>query len=175
MKEYSLEKSWQVLDRTPAVLRSLLLGLDDAWTMHNEGPDTFSPFDVVGHLVHSEKTNWPDRVRMIQEHGTATTFAPFDRFAMYKDSIGKSLDQLLNEFETLRKANMQWVRSLKLSDQDLDKKGTHPQFGEVNLRQLLSAMVVHDLSHIGQVVRVMSKQYKEEVGPWAEFFRLLKS
>lgn len=175
MKEYSLEKSWQILDRTPAVLRSLLTGLHDDWTKHNEGAETFSPYDVVGHLIHSEKTNWPDRVKMIQEQGTATTFEPFDRFAMYKDSIGKSLDQLLNEFESLRKANMQWVKSLNLADKDLDKKGTHPQFGEVTLRQLLSAMVVHDLSHISQVLRVMSKQYKEEVGPWAEFFRLLKS
>lgn len=175
MKEYSLERSWQVLDRTPAVLRSLLSGLDDHWTTNNEGPDTFSPYDVIGHLIHSEKTNWPDRVKMIREQGTATTFTPFDRFAMYTDSIGKSLDQLLNEFESLRKANMQWVRSLNLTEQDLDKKGMHPQFGEVTLRQLLSAMVVHDLSHIGQVVRVMAKQYKEEVGPWVEFFRLLKA
>lgn len=175
MKEYSLEKSWQVLDRTPAVLRSLLSGIDDEWTMNNEGPDTFSPYDVVGHLIHSEKTNWPDRVRMIREQGTTTTFNPFDRFAMYNDSKGKSLDQLLNDFETLRKANMQWVKSLNLTGQDLVKKGTHPQFGEVTLKQLLSAMVVHDLSHISQVVRVMVRQYKEEVGPWAEFFRLLKS
>lgn len=175
MKEYSLEKSWQVLDRTPAVLRSLLSGLDDEWTKNNEGPDTFSPYDVVGHLVHSEKTNWPGRVKMIREKGASAIFDPFDRFAMYKDSIGKSLDQLLDEFEALRKANMQWVKSLQLTNQDLDKKGTHPQLGEVTLRQLLSAMAVHDLGHIGQAVRVMSKQYKEEVGPWAEFFRLLKS
>ncbi|MEO5582407.1 MAG: DinB family protein [Saprospiraceae bacterium] len=173
MLKFNPDESYSILDRTPSVLSALLAGLDEKWIINNEGPETFSPFDVVGHLIHGEKTDWADRVRMILEHGASKTFIPYDRFAMYKESEGKNLWQLLNEFETLRKSNMEWMRSLKLTETDLDKKGIHPKFGEVTLRQLISAWVVHDLGHIFQITRVMSKQYKEEVGPWIEFLRVL--
>jgi hypothetical protein len=151
----------------------MLAGLPDEWIINNEGPDTFSPYDVVGHLIHGEKTDWRPRVVMILEHGLSKTFIPYDRFAQYELSKGKTLTELLDEFEQLRKENMQWFRSLQLSEADLDKKGNHPVLGVVTLRQLLSAWVVHDLTHIAQVGRVMAKQYKEEIGPWTEFFRVL--
>ena len=173
--KFETEKAYPVLDRTPAVLFSLLPGLDDQWIINNEGPDTFSPFDVVGHLIHGEKTHWPNRVQLILEKGTSSSFVPYDRFAMYKESEGKSLDQLLRDVYTLLKKNMEWLRSLKLSDQDLAKKGIHPNFGEVTMSQLISAWVVHDLTHIAQITRVMGKQYKEAVGPWVAFLRVLTS
>jgi hypothetical protein len=151
----------------------MLTGLQDGWTMTNEGPDTFSPYDVIGHLIHGEKTDWRPRAEMILEHGLSKTFVPYDRFAQYELSKGKSLTQLLDEFEQLRNENMKWFGSLQLSEADLDKKGNHPVLGEVTLRQLLATWVIHDLTHIAQVGRVMAKQYKEEIGPWTEFFRVL--
>jgi DinB superfamily len=171
--KFNIIKSRKILERTPSVLRSLLENLDDEWAMNNEGPETFSPFDVIGHLIHGEKTDWRERTNMILEYGISKSFVPFDRFAQYEASKGKILEQLLNEFEILRKENMLWLRSLKLSESDLDKKGVHPVLGQVTLRQLLSTWVVHDLTHIAQITRVMAKQYKEEIGPWTEFFRIL--
>jgi len=171
--KFETEKAYPVLDRTPAILFSLLSGLDKQWIFNNEGPETFSPFDVVGHLIHGEKTDWPNRIQMILEKGTSSSFVPYDRFAMFRESEGKTLDQLLRNFEALRRRNMEWLRSLNLTEQDLAKKGIHPNFGEVTLSQLISAWVVHDLTHIAQISRVMAKQYKEEIGPWVEFFRVL--
>jgi hypothetical protein len=172
--KYSLQKSYEILERTPSVLQTLLSGLSEEWVTGNEGPETFSPYDVVGHLIHGEKTDWCDRATMILEHGVSKTFVPYDRFAQYRESEGKGLGQLLSEFETLREKNMKWFRSLNLSENDLDKKGIHPTFGEVTLRQLLATWVIHDLTHIAQITRVMAKQYKEEMGPWLEFFRIMK-
>lgn len=171
--KYSLDKSYQILERTPAVLKSLLSNLDEGWVMNNEGPDTFSPYDVIGHLIHGEKTDWTARTKMILESGNTKTFVPWDRFAQYEESKGKTLAQLLNEFENIRKENVTWMKSLNLAESDLDKKGMHPKLGEVTLRNLLSTWVVHDLTHIAQITRVMAKQYKEEMGPWPEFFRIL--
>jgi DinB superfamily len=171
--KFDLDRSYEILERTPSVLNSLLAGLSDDWTLNNEGPDTFSPYDVVGHLVHGEKTDWPDRIAMILEYGTTKEFIPYDRFAMIEESKGKTLEILLDEFKSLRNQKMQWLRSLKLTETDLDKKGIHPTFGEVTLRQLLSTWVVHDLTHIAQITRVMAKQYKEEIGPWVDFFRIM--
>jgi hypothetical protein len=171
--KYDIEKSCQILDRTPAMLKAVLSNLDDGWVMSNEGPETFSPYDVIGHLIHGEKTDWVPRTKMILEFGNTKTFVPWDRFAQYEESKGKSLEQLLDEFKTLRKDNMTWFKSLKLSEKDLDKKGMHPELGEVTLRNLLATWVVHDLTHIAQITRVMAKQYKEEMGPWPEFFRIL--
>mgnify|MGYP001297363599 CR=1 FL=1 len=171
--KYSSDKSYQILERTPAVLKTLLAGLDAQWVMNNEGSDTFSPYDVAGHLLHGEKTDWVVRIQRILEHGAVLPFEPYDRFAQYEESKGKSLSQLLDEFEQLRKANLQWLKSLNITEADLDKKGMHPSLGEVSLRNLLSTWVVHDLTHIAQITRVMAKQYKEEIGPWAEFFRIL--
>lgn len=171
--KYSLEKSYEILERTPAVFKTLLTGLNDDWITNNEGPETFSSYDVVGHLIHGEKTDWRDRATMILEHGVSKTFVPYDRFAQYKESKGKTLKQLLNEFEELRKENMKWFRSLNLSEADLDKQGMHPVLGQVTLRQLLSTWVIHDLTHIAQATRVMAKQYKGEMGPWVGFFRIM--
>jgi DinB family protein len=171
--KYSLEKSYEILERTPGVLKTLLTDLNDDWIINNEGPETFSPYDVVGHLIHGEKTDWRDRAMMILEHGASKTFVPYDRFAQYKESKGKTLKQLLNEFEELRKENMKWFRALNLSEADLDKQGMHPVLGQVTLRQLLSTWVIHDLTHIAQATRVMAKQYKSEMGPWVDFFRIM--
>lgn len=163
----------EILNRTPAVLRILLSGLHKDWILQNEGPGTFSPFDVVGHLIHGEKTDWIPRTRIILEYGTGKSFEPYDRFAQFSNSEGKSLAQLLDEFETLRMENLDWLRSQELTDEDLDKKGMHPTLGEVTLRNLLATWVVHDLTHLAQITRVMAKQYKDELGPWPEFFRIL--
>jgi hypothetical protein len=170
---FDLEKSVSILRRTPQVFKTMLVGLHDDWIRGNEGADTFSPFDIIGHLIHGEETDWPNRVKMILEFGTTQTFVPYDRFAMYELSKGKSLGQLLDEFEIIRAENVEWLLSLDLSQKDLEKKGVHPKFGEVTLQQLLSTWVVHDLTHLAQASRVMAKQYKDEIGPWTEFFRIL--
>jgi len=170
---YDFLKAIEILERTPAVLNAQLSGLSDEWIMNNEGPETFSPYDVVGHLVHGEKADWTERIKRIQEYGDIKAFDIFDRFAMYEESKGKSMQQLLEEFEKLRKNNITWFRSLQLTETDLGKPGLHPVLGNVTLGNLLSTWVVHDLTHTAQITRVMAKQYKEAVGPWAEFFRLL--
>lgn len=171
--KFDLNRSYEILERTPAVLKTLLSNLDDNWVMNNEGPETFSPFDVIGHMIYGEKTDWAARTRIILEFGLSKPFEPWDRFAQYEESGGKSLQHLLDEFDRLRKDNLTWLRSLRLTENDLDKKGMHPSLGEVTLRNLLATWVVHDLTHIAQVTRVMAKQYKEEMGPWPEFFRIL--
>jgi DinB superfamily len=171
--QFTIEKSIEILERTPAVLKTLLSGLSDEWIMNNEGPETFSPYDVIGHLIHGEKTDWGIRAKIILEFGLSKPFTPWDRFAQYEESKGKTLQQLLDEFERVRKENMLWFKSLDLTESDLAKKGMHPKLGEVTLKNLLSTWVVHDLTHIAQVTRVMAKQYKEEMGPWPEFFRIL--
>ncbi len=171
--KYTIKEAAQILERTPFVLRTLLAGLADGWTMSNEGLDTFSPYDVLGHLIHGEKTDWVTRAKIILTFGVEKPFTPWDRFAQYEESKGKTLEQLLDEFEAVRKENMQWFNGLNLSEADLDKQGMHPKLGEVTLRNLLSTWVVHDLTHIAQITRVMAKQYKEEMGLWPEFFRIL--
>lgn len=172
--QYNFKEAISILERTPATLNTLLNGLSDNWLMRNEGPETFSPYDVVGHLVHGEKADWTERIKRIQEFGNTKAFDIFDRFAMYEDSKGKSIQQLLEEFDSLRRKNIEWFKSLRLTETDFDKKGLHPVLGEVTLRNLLATWVIHDLTHIAQVTRVMGKQYKEEMGPWAEFFRILE-
>jgi len=170
---FTLEKSFEILERTPTVLRTLLSGLSDDWIMNNEGPETFSPYDVMGHLIHGEKTDWRERTVMILEHGTEKTFVPFDRFAQFEASKGKSLTNLIDDFEKLRLDSLTWLKSLNLTEEDFNKKGTHPALGQVTLRQLLSTWVIHDLTHIAQITRVMAKQYKSEIGPWIEYFRIM--
>ncbi|MBN8673793.1 MAG: DinB family protein [Chitinophagales bacterium] len=170
---YSVEKACEILEKTPGILRSLFSGLSPDWTMCNEGPDTFSPYDVIGHLIHGEQTDWVVRAKHILAVGTATPFEPWDRFAQFKNSKGKTLEQLLSEFELLRQENINWLKSARLSEADLEKEGVHPVLGRVTLRNLLSTWVVHDLTHLAQITRVMAKQYQEEIGPWKEFFRIL--
>ncbi|MGC4100651.1 DinB family protein [Ferruginibacter sp.] len=171
--KYTTAQAIQILERTPAVCTALLAGLSDDWVMQNEGPETFSPYDVIGHLIYGEQTDWVPRAKRILEFGNSKTFDKWDRFAQYELSKGKSLQQLLAEFAEERKKNMIWFKSLQLTETDLDKKGMHPVLGEVTLRNLLSTWVVHDLTHIAQITRVMAKQYRSEMGPWPEFFRIL--
>jgi DinB superfamily len=170
---YNIQKSIEILERTPAALTAMLSGLSEEWIMVNEGLETFSPYDVIGHLLNGEKTDWPVRARIILEYGKTRTFDLWDRFAQYEQSKGKTLQQLLEEFTILRNENINWLKSLNLTEADLDKKGMHPALGEVSLRNLLATWVVHDLTHTAQVARVMAKQYATETGPWQEYFRIL--
>ena len=170
---YSVPQAIEILERTPAVLQALLSGLSDDWVMNNEGPETFSPYDVVGHLIHGEKTDWTARIKIILQYSNTKPFERWDRFAQYENSKGKTLHQLLNEFAAIRKENIQWFTALNLTETDFEHKGMHPVLGEVTLKHLLSTWVVHDLTHIAQITRVMAKQYKDEMGPWPEFFRIL--
>lgn len=171
--EYKLDHAIDILRRTPATLRLLLQNLPDDWLRANEGAETWSPFDVMGHLIHGEKTDWIPRARMILQHGDTRAFEPFDRFAMFEESKGKSLDDLLAEFERLRSESLRQLEELNVTPELLPKRGRHPALGEVTLGQLLSTWVVHDLGHIGQIVRVMSTQYREAVGPWKEYLPIL--
>ena len=171
--DFRLDHAKEVLRRTPSTLNALLRDLPDEWVSPNEGPDSWSPFDVVGHLIHGEKTDWIPRARIIMEHGERGTFEPFDRFAMFEESRGKSLDELLNTFERLRGESLRDLEGMNLTPELLGKRGAHPELGVVTLGQLLSTWVVHDLSHVGQIVRVMSKQYGEAVGPWRAYLPVL--
>lgn len=170
---FDLERSIDVLRRTPRVLHEMLADLDDAWSRATEGPGTFSPFDVVGHLVDGEETDWMSRARIILAQGPDPVFAPYDRFRHRDRNAQRSLASLLEEFAGLRAANLDVLRAWHLTEAALDLPGRHPSLGPVTLRQLLAAWVVHDLGHIAQAARVMAKQYREEVGPWEQFLPVL--
>ena len=167
--KFNLSNSLPLLERTPAVLEQWLRGIDDSWIHNNYGPDTFSPFDVLGHLLHGEQTDWMTRVRQILEHGESVKFTPWDRYAMYEESKGKSLDQLLDEFAAARRKNIDELRELGLDETDLPKTGTHPAFGSVTLEQLLATWVTHDLNHIHQIAKCMAWQYRDAIGPWRKY------
>ena len=168
-----LEQAVAVLSRTPEVLRQQLAGLSEGWTAGNEGAETWSPFDIVGHLIHGERTDWIPRARIILEQGPARPFVPFDRFAQLRDSRGKTLPELLDTFAALRRENLATLRGWNLGPPDFEKPGTHPELGPVNLGQLIATWVVHDLDHLVQVSRVMAKQYAQEVGPWRAYLSVL--
>ena len=170
----NLDDAIDILKRTPSVLNSLLLDLPDSWSRTNEGADTWSPFDVVGHLLHGEETDWIPRIKIILNDGEARTFDSFDRNAQFRSSVGKSLSDLLREFAELRAASLATLAECNLTNSDLQKTGTHPEFGRVTLGELLATWVVHDLSHIAQIGRVMCKQYAEAVGPWRAYLPILK-
>jgi hypothetical protein len=170
---FEIDSALTILERTPATLDLLLRGLPAEWVSGREGPETWSPFEVVGHLIHGERTDWVVRAKKIVTVGPDGTFDPFDRFAMFEDSRGKTLTELLDEFATLRRENVCCIRELRLSEADLRREGQHPDFGLVTLRQLLATWVVHDLGHIAQIVRVMAKQYRDEVGPWGAYLPVL--
>lgn len=172
---YNLQQAIQILERTPGALDSLLRGLDSQWTHSNEGPGTWSPFDVLGHLIHGEKTDWMPRITIVLSEAKNKTFTPYDRFAQEKTSIGKTMDQLLDEFANRRGDNLEALRSLHLTSEDFQKTGIHPELGKVTLQELLSSWVVHDLGHLVQVSRVMAKQYKENCGPWPHYLTVLNS
>ncbi|HSF18079.1 MAG TPA: DinB family protein [Vicinamibacteria bacterium] len=172
--KFDLDHSLEVLERTPRTLSTLLEGLSTEWLSRDEGPDTFSPRDVVGHLLHGEETDWVPRIQIILEEGTARTFTPFDRFGFREKYQGQPLSALLDRFAEHRERNLAYVKSLNLDASSLSKEGRHPDLGRVTLRQLLATWTVHDLAHLRQVARVMAKQYGEEVGPWERYFRVLQ-
>lgn len=166
---FDLQQSMDVLRRTPATLSAMLGDLDDGWVRATEGRDTFSPFDIVGHLVDGEETDWMERARITLDRGPDPVFTPYDRFRHQRRNAGRTLSSLLEEFAALRAANLEQLKSLELGEAELDLPGRHPSLGPVTLRQLLAAWVVHDLGHIAQVSRVMAKQYRDAIGPWAQF------
>lgn len=170
---FNLADGIAVLERTPATFHALLSGLPDTWIATNEGHDTFSPFDNVGHLIHGERTDWIPRARIILAQGIDRRFEPYDRFAQIRESQGKSLSDLLSEFATLRAENVGTLRGWNLTDRELALAGEHPTLGIVTLRQLLATWVAHDLGHVAQTARVMAKRYRDAVGPWREYLPVL--
>ena len=171
--QFTISDAAAVLERTPATLDALLRGVPATWASCTEGEGTWSPFDVVGHLVHGERTDWMTRARHILS-GESGPFASFDRTAMFIESEGKSLEQLLGEFADLRARNLADLRALNLGDADLERRGLHPSLGDVTLGQLLATWVVHDLDHVAQISRTMAKVYRDAVGPWEAYLSILR-
>jgi hypothetical protein len=172
-RRFATDEAFAILSRTPATLDALLRGLPDGWIAANEGGDTWSPFDVIGHLIHGEKTDWVPRTKIILEHGESRTFDKFDRFAQFAESNARTLGSLLDEFAALRQSNLRELSALRLTEADLDRRGRHPELGGVTLRQLLATWVAHDLDHVVQISRVLARQYSGEVGPWRAYLRVI--
>jgi len=171
---FDLGQCVDVLGRTPQVVRELLTGLTADWTRRNEGGDTWSPYDVLGHLIHGEKADWIPRAEIILGPGADKRFTPFNRLAQFQEGGERSLEQLIDDFAAARRASLEQLRSFHLTDADLDRTGIHPEFGTVTLRQLLATWVVHDLDHVVQISRVMAKRLTGEVGPWIAYLRVLR-
>lgn len=171
---FDLAETLDLLERTPRVLDALLRGTSPAWHAIDEGPETWSAIDVVGHLIHGEETDWIPRARIVLEHRDTRPFEPFDRFAQLARFGGWPLARLLDRFAELRHANLEIVRGWRLTAERLDLPGRHPALGEVTLRQLLATWAAHDLDHLGQISRVMAKRYVEEVGPWRAYLSILQ-
>ncbi len=169
---FRLASATDVLRRTPSVLAEMLRDLPDEWLHSNEGKDTWSPYQVLGHFIHGERTDWIARARIILEHGDARAFDPFDRFAQDKEPR-RPAGEMLETFAALRAENLAILEGFRLTDADFAKKGKHPALGGVTLGNLLATWVVHDLGHVAQISRVMAKQYANEVGPWAEYLPIL--
>jgi hypothetical protein len=174
LTEFNLDDTIAVLARTPATLDALLRGLPESWVRSNEGNDTWSAFDIVGHLIVGERTDWMQRTRVILENGEARPFDPFDRFAQSRESQNKSLEQLLDDFARLRRENLAALQALNLQHDDLSRRGRHPALGVVTLQQLLATWAVHDLTHVHQLSRVMAHQYRDAVGPWSAYLGVLQ-
>lgn len=172
---FELPSALAVLERTPAVLRSMLAGLGREWTHGNYGEDTFSPFDVIGHLITGEKTDWLARTKIILEQGTSRPFDKYDRYAQFETSRSRTIDQLLDEFAKLRRENLIALERLDLKPADFDRRGAHPALGEVTLGNLLATWVAHDLNHVAQIAKAMATQYSAAVGPWKEYLGILRS
>jgi hypothetical protein len=171
--DFDLSAGVAVLERTPATLRALLAGLPQPWIDGTEGPETWSPYVIVGHMLHGERSDWITRAKIILAQGPERRFTPYDRFAQFRESQGKSLAQLLDEFEAARAANLATLAGWRLTDAQLALEGVHPDFGPVTLRQLRATWVAHDLGHIAQTSRVMAKQYREAVGPWRAYLPVM--
>ncbi len=170
--QFQISEAIEVLSRTPAVLDAMLGGLSEPWVQNNYGEKTFSPFDVVGHLIHGERADWIPRARIIIEQGESQPFEPFDRYAMYEASKGKSMGELLHTFGELRAKNLDMLRAMEISPEQLALRGTHPELGSVTLESLLATWVAHDLNHIHQIAKSMALQYRDRVGPWREYITL---
>ena len=170
---FDLQQTIALLERTPSALNSLLRNLPEAWALRNEGGQSWSAFDIVGHLIHGERTDWMPRACMILQQGESRAFDPFDRLAQERESQGKSLPQLLDEFEATRTQNLETLRAMNLQPSDFDRRGRHPALGVVTLSQLLATWAVHDLTHLHQLSRVMAFQYRDVVGPWSAYLGVL--
>jgi hypothetical protein len=172
--EHNLNHTIAILSRTPAALNALLRDLPETWTLQNEGENTWSAFDVVGHLIHAERTDWMPRANVILQFGETKKFEPFDRWAQKRESEGKSLEQLLDEFARLRSESLAELRALNLRQEDFERRGLHPALGVVTLSELLATWAAHDLNHLHQVSRIMAHQYRDAVGPWSAYLGVLK-
>lgn len=172
--QHNLQHTIALLTRTPLALDAFLRDLPEVWTRRNEGESTMSAFDVVGHLIHGEYTDWMPRARMILQFGETRTFEPFDRLGHVRESQGKSLGQLLDEFARVRSENLNELRALNLRGDDLDRRGRHPALGVVTLSQLLATWAAHDLTHLHQISRVMADQYRQAVGPWSQYLGVMQ-
>ncbi len=172
-RRLSMEEAVAILARMPPTLDALLRGLPAGWIAAHEGGQTWSPFDVVGHLIHGEHTDWIPRVRIILEHGEARAFDKFDRFAQFAASEGRTLGSLLDEFALLRRENLRQLESMNLTEADFERRGRHPELGVVTLGQLLATWVAHDLDHVAQISRVLARQYSDAVGPWRAYLRII--
>lgn len=172
--QHDLQDTVALLARTPTTLNALLRDLPETWTRRNEGGKTWSAFDIVGHLIHGERTDWMPRARMILEFGDRQAFEPFDRLAQERESQGKSLAELLDEFALLRAQSLDQLRDLNLRAEDLARRGRHPTLGVVTLSQLLATWAVHDLTHVHQISRVMAHQFRQAVGPWGKYLGVLE-
>ena len=172
-RAFTLDEARAVLSRTPATLDAMLSGLPEGWIRAHEGGETWSPFDVIGPLIHGERADWIPRARRLLEHGESKPFDKFDRFAQFRDSEGRSIESLLEEFAEARQESLRQLDALELTDADLDRTGRHQELGVVTLRNLLATWVAHDLDHITQIARVMARQYSDEVGPWTRYLRVI--
>ncbi len=171
--EFNLESTLKILRRTPGILEEMLGGLPEDLIHSNEGDESWSPYDIVGHLIHGERTDWIPRMEIILGHTTDKNFKPFDRFAQFRESEGKSMAELLGTFRNLRLYNTGMLESARLSESQLKMQGIHPAFGKVSLSELLATWTVHDLNHIGQISRVLAYQYKDAIGPWTAYMGIL--
>ena len=171
---FNTTEAVEILSRTPGTLRAMLAGLSENWTKANEGEKTWSAFDVIGHLIHGEETDWIPRLRIILESGESVPFPPFDREAQFAKSKGKTLGELLDQFGKLRMENVATLKQVFAKGIELDKRGMHPSLGSVTIRELLATWVVHDLDHLAQIARAMAKRYDDDVGPWSEYLGILE-
>lgn len=174
MLEFNINRALDVLQQTPETVSSFLKNLSDEWVFSNEGENTWSPYDIIGHLIHGEKTDWIPRLKQILFEENKK-FESFDRFAQFENSKGKSLSELLNEFKVLREQNLEYLKSLQLSEKELLLTGIHSELGKVTAKELIASWVTHDLGHVAQISRVLAKQYKQEVGPWAAYINILNT
>ena len=172
--EHNLQDTISLLSRTPATLNALLRDLPEVWTSRNEGENTFTPLDVIGHLIHAERSDWMPRVKIVLQFGETKPFESFDRWGHLRECQGKSLGQLLDEFVRLRSENLDQLRGLNLREEDLERRGRHPALGAVTLSQLLATWATHDLTHLHQISRTMAHQYRQAVGPWSTYLRVLQ-